>query len=150
MPAVGSPVGDGTAGVDLVQQGLGTFGWQVFLHELQQAVALHKGRRTSVLGLVESDIPLQQCLGKGGLIPRLAFGHQGHHHGLVFDKGFLVGLLLPTLGEPFTVRRWQGQNALVDRLSSDAAGKLKSFMARIPGLTSPLANRMASVKRSNR
>ncbi len=88
------------------------------------------------LGLIKHHIPVLQSLGKGGVIPRFAFGHQGdQRHRFFVDKSLFVGLLLPALDKPFFVRRRQGDDALVDRFLKRCSGEAEKFHGGLEPLT---------------
>lgn len=122
------------------QQLFGALGRQVFLHQLDQAVALHQGAQHFGLALVEGSAPLGQRGVEGFVIPGLALGDQGHQrHGLVGDEGLAVGLLLPARGKPAAVRLGQREHALGDRLFQHGLGEAEEFhCVGWVGLSAPL------------
>ena len=62
------------ASAQALKQHGGAFCGQVFLHELEQAVALHQGAEHFGLGFVECDIPLGQDFVESGVVPGLSLG----------------------------------------------------------------------------
>ena len=62
--------------------------------------------------------------------PGFAFGQTNHQgHGLVFNEGFFIRLLLPPAGKPLLVIRRQGKQPLVDGFFNRRKGKAVEFHA---------------------